>query len=56
MHPKEFALRDQDKFHYRYPGGEVTTRYIYLVQCVEVNFNKFRVTIKSFSFFIFLYV
>lgn len=22
MHPKEFALRDQDKFHYRYPGGE----------------------------------
>jgi broad specificity phosphatase PhoE len=23
-HPKEFAMRDQDKFHYRYPGGEVT--------------------------------
>ncbi|XP_022298767.1 6-phosphofructo-2-kinase/fructose-2,6-bisphosphatase-like isoform X8 [Crassostrea virginica] len=21
-YPKEFALRDQDKFHYRYPGGE----------------------------------
>ncbi|XP_056001487.1 6-phosphofructo-2-kinase/fructose-2,6-bisphosphatase 1-like isoform X6 [Ostrea edulis] len=21
-HPKEFAMRDQDKFHYRYPGGE----------------------------------
>ncbi|XP_052823200.1 6-phosphofructo-2-kinase/fructose-2,6-bisphosphatase isoform X4 [Octopus bimaculoides] len=21
-HPDEFALRDQDKFHYRYPGGE----------------------------------
>ena len=20
--PKEFALRDQDKFHYRYPKGE----------------------------------
>ena len=21
-YPKEFALRDQDKFHYRYPKGE----------------------------------
>jgi len=21
--PEEFALRDQDKYHYRYPGGEV---------------------------------
>ena len=21
-HPKEFALRDQDKYHYRYPKGE----------------------------------
>ncbi|KAG7250052.1 hypothetical protein CRUP_027325, partial [Coryphaenoides rupestris] len=20
--PEEFALRDQDKYHYRYPGGE----------------------------------
>lgn len=23
-YPEEFALRDQDKYHYRYPGGEVT--------------------------------
>lgn len=22
--PEEFALRDQDKYHYRYPGGEVS--------------------------------
>lgn len=22
--PEEFAMRDQDKYHYRYPGGEVT--------------------------------
>ena len=22
-YPQEFALRDQDKFHYRYPSGEV---------------------------------
>ena len=21
-YPKEFALRDQDKYHYRYPKGE----------------------------------
>lgn len=24
-YPEEFALRDQDKFHYRYPKGEVYT-------------------------------
>lgn len=23
-YPQEFALRDQDKFHYRYPSGEVS--------------------------------
>lgn len=22
-YPEEFAMRDQDKYHYRYPGGEV---------------------------------
>lgn len=22
-YPEEYALRDQDKYHYRYPGGEV---------------------------------
>lgn len=22
-YPEEFALRNQDKYHYRYPGGEV---------------------------------
>ena len=25
-YPEEFALRDQDKFHYRYPKGEVSTK------------------------------
>jgi broad specificity phosphatase PhoE len=25
-YPEEFALRDQDKFHYRYPKGEVRQR------------------------------
>lgn len=23
QYPEEFTLRDQDKYHYRYPGGEV---------------------------------
>ncbi|XP_061112858.1 6-phosphofructo-2-kinase/fructose-2,6-bisphosphatase 2-like isoform X1 [Conger conger] len=31
-HPEEFALRDQDKYHYRYPGGE---SYQDLVQRLE---------------------
>lgn len=26
--PEEFAMRDQDKYHYRYPGGEVTSLMI----------------------------
>ena len=30
-YPEEFALRDQDKFHYRYPKGEVN---------VNFDFNK----------------
>ncbi|XP_077059311.1 6-phosphofructo-2-kinase/fructose-2,6-bisphosphatase 2 isoform X2 [Siphateles boraxobius] len=30
--PEEFALRDQDKYHYRYPGGE---SYMDLVQRLE---------------------
>ncbi len=25
--PEEFALRDEDKFYYRYPAGEVHTAY-----------------------------
>uniref|UniRef100_A0A8C5I2Z3 6-phosphofructo-2-kinase/fructose-2,6-bisphosphatase 2 n=1 Tax=Gouania willdenowi TaxID=441366 RepID=A0A8C5I2Z3_GOUWI len=32
QYPDEFALRDQDKFHYRYPGGE---SYQDLVQRLE---------------------
>lgn len=31
-HPEEFAMRDQDKYHYRYPGGE---SYQDLVQRLE---------------------
>lgn len=23
-YPEEYAMRDQDKYHYRYPGGEVS--------------------------------
>lgn len=25
QYPQEFARRDQDKYHYRYPRGEVRT-------------------------------
>lgn len=25
QHPEEFALRDQEKYLYRYPGGEVSS-------------------------------
>ena len=30
-YPEEFALRDQDKYHYRYPMGEVR-QGVYFVQ------------------------
>jgi broad specificity phosphatase PhoE len=26
-HPEEFALRDQNKYHYRYPNGEVLINF-----------------------------
>lgn len=29
--PLEFALRDQDKYRYRYPKGEVRTLFIQFV-------------------------
>jgi len=33
-YPEEFALRDQDKYHYRYPMGEVVlTSFFYAVLC-----------------------
>lgn len=31
--PEEFALRDQDKYHYRYPGGEVT--YLHIISKIN---------------------
>ena len=30
-YPEEFALRDQDKYHYRYPMGEVLSVYVCVV-------------------------
>jgi len=27
-YPEEFALRDQDKYRYRYPKGEVSAPYL----------------------------
>lgn len=29
--PEEFAMRDQDKYHYRYPGGEVGQKCLYWI-------------------------
>ncbi len=31
MYPEEFALRDQKKYHYRYPNGEVSGRGLYVI-------------------------
>ena len=28
-HPEEFALRDQNKYHYRYPNGEVLLNSVF---------------------------
>ena len=36
--PEEFALRDQNKYHYRYPRGEVCG-CIDHVTCFTVNFS-----------------
>lgn len=35
--PEEFALRDQDKYHYRYPGGEVTS-ILFLIFRIRYSF------------------
>ncbi|KAG7221600.1 hypothetical protein INR49_017131 [Caranx melampygus] len=32
-YPEEFAMRDQDKYHYRYPGGELERQGNVLVIC-----------------------
>lgn len=39
-YPEEFALRDQDKFHYRYPKGEVS---VYLCKQLFYSLTVFRV-------------
>lgn len=36
--PEEFALRDQDKYHYRYPGGEVTLHATSSIQFLSSYF------------------
>lgn len=30
MYPEEYNMRDQDKYHYRYPGGEVKASFFVL--------------------------
>lgn len=36
-YPLEFALRDQDKYRYRYPKGEVRGRF-YVFLCIKDEF------------------
>lgn len=36
-YPQEFALRDQDKYRYRYPKGEVRAWFIQVALFKEVN-------------------
>ena len=51
--PKEFALRDQDKYHYRYPKGESYEDLVHRLEPVimvstimmyvpRINFGNFR--------------
>lgn len=44
-HPDEFALRDQDKFHYRYPGGEVS-----LCACARTNTHTHNHLLSVFQY------
>ena len=39
--PEEFALRDQDKYHYRYPGGEVQLQQAGLSPLINLRHNTF---------------
>lgn len=44
--PEEFALRDQDKYRYRYPKGEVGTRVTGQLQ-IKTLINNISIRIKS---------
>lgn len=56
--PEEFALRDQDKYHYRYPGGEVSVfsfsvgLLVYLDIWVHVGRSDY---FKRLSFLVVIY-
>ena len=44
-YPEEFAQRDQDKYHYRYPTGEVQEAF-------HVYLNKFEIVVTHLFFLI----
>ncbi|KAL8603352.1 6-phosphofructo-2-kinase/fructose-2,6-bisphosphatase 1 [Nucella lapillus] len=44
-HPEEFARRDQDKFHYRYPGGESYEDLVARVKPVIEELERQNVTL-----------
>ncbi len=39
-YPQEFAERDSDKYHYRYPGGEVRKLEYYQFGCSLVTWTE----------------
>ena len=55
-YPEEFARRDQDKYHYRYPRGEVVILLIWndfiISRLVTKPVEKSLRGLFSFSFFI----
>lgn len=63
-YPEEYAMRDQDKYHYRYPGGEVKgfifswsvvwPAIYYHCECVE--FMQQALNFKFIFYFFFLII
>ncbi len=47
--PEELALRDQDKYHYRYPGGEVQ-HVMNVLLCYSSSECLFSLSIVYFGF------
>ena len=52
--PDEFSLRDQDKYQYRYPGGEVSDCFIFNFchSVAELHLDLRKFTVKLVDFFV----
>lgn len=51
-HPVEFALRDENKFRYRYPSGEVYN-YIIIFHSFMLSFNLYHSLYRHFDMFMY---